>query len=225
MYMARKPRTDLAQWLVEHRFARSIGRANTFLVLVSAALFAVSFLFLSQTPGGTDDARPANPQSPRLPPKGFTLIELLVVIAIMGLLSSVLFSNLASARERANDARRLSELRSIETAIHMYYSANGSYPWMPGMLDGGSTPVQWASFGPCKLDTLNYPDMNPTLASYLSGAPRDPMGKNYQCYFYAVTDDRTGYQLLGRLNTPALNRPNDCYPDDGFFDMYCSGTF
>ncbi|MDP3996670.1 MAG: type II secretion system protein [bacterium] len=59
---------------------------------------------------------------------GFTLIELLVVIAIIGLLSSVVLSSLNSAREKARDARRLSDLRQINTAIQFYYDKFGFYP-------------------------------------------------------------------------------------------------
>lgn len=45
--------------------------------------------------------------------KGFTLIELLVVIAIVGLLSSIVLASLSSARDRAKEAKYVSESRSI----------------------------------------------------------------------------------------------------------------
>lgn len=44
---------------------------------------------------------------------GFTLIELLVVIAIIGLLASVVFASLNTARQRGRDARRLSDVREM----------------------------------------------------------------------------------------------------------------
>ncbi len=49
--------------------------------------------------------------------KGFTLIELLVVIAIIGLLSSVVLASLNSARAKARDARRVSDLKQIANMI------------------------------------------------------------------------------------------------------------
>jgi len=60
--------------------------------------------------------------------KGFTLIELLVVIAIIGILSSVILASLNSARLKANDARRASDIKQISTALEFYYDVNNAYP-------------------------------------------------------------------------------------------------
>ena len=59
---------------------------------------------------------------------GFTLIELLVVIAIIGILSSVVLASLNSARVKARDAKRISEVRQIQTALALYYDTYGQYP-------------------------------------------------------------------------------------------------
>ncbi len=50
---------------------------------------------------------------------GFTLIELLVVIAIIGLLSSVVFASLNSARVKGRDANRVSTLKQIANAVNL----------------------------------------------------------------------------------------------------------
>lgn len=59
---------------------------------------------------------------------GFTLIELLVVISIIGILTTLVAANLNSARERARDAARKSDLKNISTALRLYFNDNGSYP-------------------------------------------------------------------------------------------------
>lgn len=58
---------------------------------------------------------------------GFTLIELLVAIAIIGILSSVVLSSLNSAREKARDTRRKSDLNQIRTALILYNEDYGNY--------------------------------------------------------------------------------------------------
>jgi prepilin-type N-terminal cleavage/methylation domain-containing protein len=60
--------------------------------------------------------------------KGFTLIELLVVIAIIGILSTLSVLALSSARARARDAKRISDIRQIQTALEMYYNIHEDYP-------------------------------------------------------------------------------------------------
>ncbi len=60
--------------------------------------------------------------------KGFTLIELLVVIAIIALLSTTVMSSLSSARSKGRDAVRVSELRSIQAALEMYFDKYNTYP-------------------------------------------------------------------------------------------------
>ncbi|HVY72566.1 MAG TPA: type II secretion system protein [Candidatus Paceibacterota bacterium] len=61
-------------------------------------------------------------------PKGFTLIELLVVISIIGILASVVLVSLTSARVKARDARRVSDLHQLQTALELYATNHGSYP-------------------------------------------------------------------------------------------------
>lgn len=60
--------------------------------------------------------------------KGFTLIELLVVIAIIGLLSTLAVVSLNSARGKARNARRMSDLKQISTAMELMQSDEDVYP-------------------------------------------------------------------------------------------------
>lgn len=67
---------------------------------------------------------------------GFTLIELLVVVAVIGMLASVIVVGLGNARIKSRDARRLSDVQQIRSALDLYLNQGGGYPdqsvWVPG---------------------------------------------------------------------------------------------
>lgn len=73
--------------------------------------------------------------------RGFTLIELLVTIAIIGVLSSVVLVSLNTARYKANDAKRRGDLRSLQTALEIYYNGPGAYPSTGGNWYGVASPA------------------------------------------------------------------------------------
>lgn len=114
---------------------------------------------------------------PILPKKaGFTLIELLVVISIIGILATLVLANLNAARERGRDAERKSDLRSIETALRLYYNDYGEYPAndangkIVGCGSSGTTTCSWGSAWQAGNTT------------YMPVLPHDPLSG--QDYFY-----------------------------------------
>lgn len=60
--------------------------------------------------------------------KGFTLFELMIVILIIGALASIALPNLMKNREIAKSTATEAELRSIQSALEMYYIENDMYP-------------------------------------------------------------------------------------------------
>ena len=98
--------------------------------------------------------------------KGFTLIELLVVIAIIGVLSTLAVVALGSARAKARDSKRMSDLKQIGTALELFYADNGSYPVdiTPGnglvSPDGSSVYMREIPSNPTPRDDGGCPDTN-----------------------------------------------------------------
>jgi type II secretion system protein G len=107
--------------------------------------------------------------------RGFTLIELLVVIAIIGLLSSVVLASLNSARKKGRDARRLADLKQLQTALELYYSDNNAYPASTAQ---ANTATALTALAP----------------GYIASLPDDPLGGSYH-YVYKTTTGGTFYCL------------------------------
>lgn len=110
--------------------------------------------------------------------RGFTLIELLVVIAIIGILSSVVLASLNSARAKANDAKRYSDLHQLANALELYYSSNGTYP---------ATSA-----------TIVSPDLAALAPNYISALPHDPTqaANSSLDYRYCGSASNGAYTLL-----------------------------
>lgn len=56
--------------------------------------------------------------------KGFTLFELLVSISIIGILTALASVAFSGAQKKARDARRMQDVKAIQTAAEQYYSVN-----------------------------------------------------------------------------------------------------
>ena len=60
--------------------------------------------------------------------QGFTLIELLVVISIIGILSTLAVVSLNDARAKARDAKRISDIKQVQTALELFLADRNGYP-------------------------------------------------------------------------------------------------
>jgi len=121
--------------------------------------------------------------------KGFTLIELLVVVAIIGLLSSIVFASLNTARAKARDAKRKEDFEQLRTALAMYYNDNnGQYPASGSWR--GNCPT-WGNYSTSGA-TGYIPNLAPT---YIPVLPLDP-NPTPPTYCYIYYSDGNNYKIL-----------------------------
>lgn len=135
--------------------------------------------------------------------KGFTLIELLVVIAIIGLLSTLAVVALGSARVKARDSKRLSDLKQVQTALELYNTDNNAYP----------TAAAGVTLGSGNFACLNTSGWAATgcASPFMGSVPADPGSGSYvytsadgTTYAVAATLEDTVNNLTGNIRlTPS----------------------
>lgn len=66
--------------------------------------------------------------------KGFSMVELIVYVSIIGVILAIAVPKYTNALAMANTARIQADLQTMDGAIMMYYSENGTYPTTIGDL-------------------------------------------------------------------------------------------
>jgi len=147
------------------------------------------------------------------PKKAFTLIELLVVIAIIGILATVSVISLSNARAKSRDAKRVGDMKQIQTALELFFNDKGRYPnfdeWNTGSIFSTSTGA-----------TSTYMQVIPTAPT-----PNDGLCTvNQNSISYVPTSDGSSYSISLCLggNTGALTSGPKCLTPAGIIDANCS---
>lgn len=97
--------------------------------------------------------------------RGFTLFELLISISIIGILTALAIVSFSSAQKKARDARRVQDLKAVQTAAEQYYSISNSY-----IYPSNTAPTSWTTNG----------------QSVLISFPVDPKGTGWTGYTYSL---------------------------------------
>ena len=150
--------------------------------------------------------------------KGFTLIELLVVISIISLLSSAVLVALSSTRLRAYDTKRIADMRSITTALALFYSQKNRYPYNYNhnnyghgqLVDPLNPNDQPADTGACDAAVPNVPGADPTMAGYI-GIDNNILKTAYTASMQELVDAGD----LGSVPYSQPGGPGYCYNDFG----------
>ncbi len=128
--------------------------------------------------------------------RAFTLIELVVIIAIISILTAIVSVGLGNIRMKAHDARRVSDIKQVETALTSYYTNKGYYPEY----------TDWATI--CNTNLPPSPNSLGALVSesIMAAVPIDPINKS-------LSTPRFCYEYLGSST--------GSYP--GASSYYCDG--
>ncbi len=117
--------------------------------------------------------------------KGFTLIEMLIVVAIIAILASIIIVGLGPAQQSGRDARRLSDLQSIQNALQLYYQKCGFYPGVASCGSAFTPPSNWAGL------------VTALQSVGVTNIPNDPTAG--RGYVYSVSADGSAYVLGAQL--------------------------
>lgn len=120
--------------------------------------------------------------------RGFTLIELLVVVSIIGILASIALASLYTARLRARDAQRVSDMKEMQKAIELYFAQYKQFPRtdIGNSVAPRSECAQWGGHTAAQViyDTGHARGIYP---EYITSMPTDPgmnAAANTNCYVY-----------------------------------------
>lgn len=115
---------------------------------------------------------------------GFTLIELLVVISIMSILTMITVSQFNTARKKARDVSRKSDLNSVSKAVTMFYADYGMFP-----LQDTFSETSWGG---------TFTDNTVDGYVYMKVLPKENQVEQPQ-YCYVVSSDRKSFALFSVL--------------------------
>lgn len=131
---------------------------------------------------------------------GFTLIEMMVVVAIIGLLASMTVLTFSRQQMNSRNARRMSDLKNIQTAVENFNTDTGAYPVVTGYSSDVNN-ASWRSNRP-------YGGINSEMGRYITGLtpnyitklpvdPQyDPAVDTYRGYIYWSSSTGSDYAFI-----------------------------
>jgi general secretion pathway protein G len=135
---------------------------------------------------------------------GFTLIEVLVVVGIISILSSLLYVNFQTAREKARVGALQASLKEVQLAIEVFKAQNGRYPGtcndnnqVSAKSDCGTSPTV-KELIPYYIDAIPMPADSPNPACDITYEVDDSSSASW--YKLSAVNCHIGVQPVGPLD-------------------------
>lgn len=139
--------------------------------------------------------------------RGFTLIEMVITIGILGVLAvtAIAVLNPAAQFQKANDAKRKTDLSQIQKALESYYQDAQRYPPGTGYITANNVNNYLINTDVYSLSCPTAPatackiDWGSAWQPYMNVVPADPAAPAKR-YVYSVSADGQTYYLYASLD-------------------------
>lgn len=108
--------------------------------------------------------------------KGFTIVELLIVIIVIGILATLVIALFTSAKKKARDSQRQTDIVALQGYIEGYYAETGKYPTLANINDSTWRGTNMEGLDPAALADPKDPTSQTLVATTTTNR-----------YLYAVT--------------------------------------
>jgi len=130
----------------------------------------------------------------------FTLIELLVVVAIIALLAVLVLFSIENIRTKGRDARRVTDIKSIQEGLAMYHNDYQLYPVADGYITGNDV-LSNALVGDGVMSAVPIDPINKTMEGVIyKYYYQSVQGETYLIEYYLETDS-----IQGKHQAPTPN--------------------
>jgi len=129
---------------------------------------------------------------------GFTIVELLIVIVVIAILAAISVVAYSGIQQRARNAQRIQDVKTIAKAIELYYAENGILPNSQCSLGAGcKINSGWNTTADASWQNLE----SQLVPKYISSLPKDPQASTATS---AGISGGQNYDFLANTASPAF---------------------